>query len=524
MDSFNLKRFGLEDEEQMRSVIEANDIVVGEEQDISRLYTPRGNQRTAYKHWTAHDRDLIQVTDLEKMLRILNEIAPEIGADAVEYLHKGTFLGFNCFVMRRELFQQMCSVEFEVLQRLESEVDLSDYNQQLSRIYGFMAEIIFSAYIYHIEKSGKYRVKRVPLVYFNYTDALPVYQTLNKPNMIPVLFLNDLGISVARFSPAIMWQSFLEHMEDSVYYDVYFCLPGMTATERNQYQKMAAAKSNVRVTFIPYELYYAMMEDQIGERTPILPFLPWIFQNYDAMMFFGDHLLFADSICEMWKEARASSKLVAAPCDIVKCAQITDIYSETAEKYISKQVQRPLNWFNAGTCVLNLKEFRETLTLQQVYSKCLNNLGDMRNPYEYLNVVCEGSVAILDQRWNTWFESNEYLKYALPRAPLNKYKALQVARKKPGIVSYMPNDTLEAETNELTYLYWDTARHTPFYEQNLATMIEFRIARTQKPSRDVLNKWFPRSGRMRGILSLLFPKGSKRNSFVRKILSIFHVH
>lgn len=159
IDDYNLKRFGLENEKQMRSVIEANDLVAGELQQVSRLYTPRGNQNTAWKHWIAHDRALIMEEDLVKMLDILEDIAPAVGSDAREYLNTNTFLGFNCFVMKKELFDEMCSIEFAVLERLEKVVDLSNYNQQLKRIYGFMGEIISSAYIYHLEKTGKYKTK-----------------------------------------------------------------------------------------------------------------------------------------------------------------------------------------------------------------------------------------------------------------------------------------------------------------------------------------------------------------------------
>ena len=70
---FNFERFGLEDEEEMRRVIEDNDIVIGNLQNVFDLYTPRGNKVTAYQHWEAHDRTLINIEDLKTMLDILEE-------------------------------------------------------------------------------------------------------------------------------------------------------------------------------------------------------------------------------------------------------------------------------------------------------------------------------------------------------------------------------------------------------------------------------------------------------------------
>lgn len=523
MDAYNLNRFGLENEAQMREVIESCDIVVGEEQNVARLYTPRGNQATAYNHWAAHDRDLIQVRDLNKMLEIFQEVSPEIGGDAVKYLNGNTFLGFNCFVMRRELFDEMCSIEFEVLRRLEQEVELSDYNQQLSRIYGFMGEIIFSSYVYHAEKSEKYRIKRVPLLYFENTDVLPDYQPAVAPNAIPVLFHIDWNVTHTRFSPAVTWQSFLEHTEDSAYYDVFFCLPNLSAAEKAEYRKMALGRSNMRITFLSYELYYSMMADRVKTRVPLRPFLPWVFKNYDRLMVFGEHVLFADSILPMWEAAQASEKLIAAPCDVLVCAQIADIYVETQEKYLSQELRNPLDAFFAGACVMNLREFRRQFTPEQIYTQRLDQFGELRFYSLYLNAVCEGCVEKLEQRWNTLYVSNDYLKYAIPRTPFNKLKQLQAAQRHPGVVSYMENDAMESEPNELTYLYWDIARRTPFYEQNLSMMMEFKMKCRENPSKDVLNTLFPRGKRMRGILSCLFPKGSRRNRVVKKVLAVFHL-
>lgn len=173
INDFTLKKYGLEDEEKMRRIIEDSDVVTGPLQDVKKLFTPHGNQRTAYLHWTAHDRALINVKDFETMLNILSDVNPELGADAREYLAGDKFGGFNCFVMRKDLFDEMCRIEFEVLSRLEKTVDDRNYCQQLSRIYGFMGEIISSSYFYHLEKSGKYRVKHLPLVYFENTDQTP---------------------------------------------------------------------------------------------------------------------------------------------------------------------------------------------------------------------------------------------------------------------------------------------------------------------------------------------------------------
>ena len=129
LDSFNMDRFGLEDASEMSSVIEQYDCVVGLLEDVSGLSTPKGKQKTVYKHWAAHDRDLINVNDLDQMIKIVDEFYPEYSDDLHLYLEDKWFLGYNCFVMKKDLFNKMCHFEFDVLSRLEALVDLSHYNQ-----------------------------------------------------------------------------------------------------------------------------------------------------------------------------------------------------------------------------------------------------------------------------------------------------------------------------------------------------------------------------------------------------------
>ena len=73
------------------------------------------------------------------MIKIVDEFYPEYSDDLHLYLEDKWFLGYNCFVMKKDLFNKMCHFEFDVLSRLEALVDLSHYNQMRSRIFGFMA-------------------------------------------------------------------------------------------------------------------------------------------------------------------------------------------------------------------------------------------------------------------------------------------------------------------------------------------------------------------------------------------------
>lgn len=516
---FTLARFGLEDEAEMRAVIEANDIVCGPLQNVAKLYTPRGNQPTALRHWTAHDRALIMTEDLTHMLEILETVSPEIGAAAREYLDGKQFLGFNCFVMRRELFRQMCAIEFAVLEKLEKKVDLTHYNQQLARIYGFMGEIICSSYIYWIEKSGKYKVCHLPLVYFNHTDPMPTFTPVAGENTIPVFFDFSQEQSFLLAAPL---QSFLEHTEPGYRYDLLVAVGKQEAYVQSEFIKLCAPYENVSIRFLNGELWESILTEEYGTIPCLLPYLPWILPEYRRVLVYGSKVLFAGSIVPLWEAHKDTAALICAPKDILKLARINDIYLETEWNYVSAQLKDPYGYFYTDSMLWNLEAMRVQIGIDAVNAASINTLGQPRTGKELLNVLCCNGVEVIGQEYNVWYPTDGGLQYQLPYAPCGDYLALLKAQKAPVVIAYQFDTPWFDFGNPVSTRFWDATRRTPFYEQTLAYMYERRTS-VAKEDRDVLNKFFPKGTFLRRILSRLFPKGSRRNAFVKKLLHLFHM-
>ena len=536
LDQFNIERFGLDDADLMRRTIEQYDLVIGEEQTVSRLYTPRGSKNTAYAHWAAHDRALIMKSDLDQMLQTLSEVAPEVGQAAREYLASKYFLGFNCFVMKRELFQQLCSIEFEVLSRLEQTVDLSHYCQQLTRIYGFMGEIISSSFFYYLQQTGKYRIKHVPILYFNYTDPLENYAPLAPASakQIPIIFDYADGDPINFVAP---WRSFLDHIDPKYQYDVLL-LADFTPEAFQALQDMAHDCSNVSLRLLAAEPLRELLADKYrlsdiftekqkqkynpeddNLHTPVLPFLPFILPQYQRALIFDRYTLFCDSIAPLWKQHYRTDKLVAAPPDVHLQAQLNDIYYETAARHLAPLMKDPYQYFSTNAFIWNFELYRQTVTEQQIRSLYyLPAEHRLRPKDEILNLLCEGQVESVDLRWNTWFETNPHLTYQLPYAPFDLYKQLLAARQHPGIIAYMPHDAWEPVFTPLTARFWDAARRTPFYELYLQHGTDLTLYRSKNPPRDLLGQVFPVDGNLRSHLTKLFPYGSKRNQAIKRAL------
>lgn len=74
---------------------------------------------------------------------------------------------FNMFIMRREDFDEYCSWLFPVLEEVERRVNISNYSDYQKRIFGFMAERLFNAFLY----TKKGRVMKFPVLWFNDEQA-----------------------------------------------------------------------------------------------------------------------------------------------------------------------------------------------------------------------------------------------------------------------------------------------------------------------------------------------------------------
>ena len=55
LETRTIKKYDLLNEERMREIIAANDVIVNQAADVNYIPTPNGYQRSVYDHWSTHD-------------------------------------------------------------------------------------------------------------------------------------------------------------------------------------------------------------------------------------------------------------------------------------------------------------------------------------------------------------------------------------------------------------------------------------------------------------------------------------
>ena len=85
--------------------------------------------------------------DLDETKRILQQRYPQYIAAWDDSMKRTTGHRFNMFVMKRDKFDAYCQWLFDVLFELEKRLDISSYNKNDSRVFGFVSERLLDVWI-----------------------------------------------------------------------------------------------------------------------------------------------------------------------------------------------------------------------------------------------------------------------------------------------------------------------------------------------------------------------------------------
>lgn len=158
----------LDNTELILSKVTKYDVIVPKTWSVSCTMTPSGVKRTVREHMVGYG--LVSDEMLDRLMSLTSRLAPTYLEDVVSYLDGHTYLGYNCFIMKRELFHKLCEFEFPVLAAFDETFSYEGLSSQQKRACGYFGEILFSAFINHISRDRSLRIVHVPMVFFEHTD------------------------------------------------------------------------------------------------------------------------------------------------------------------------------------------------------------------------------------------------------------------------------------------------------------------------------------------------------------------
>ncbi|BDF71430.1 hypothetical protein CE91St41_13430 [Oscillospiraceae bacterium] len=166
------QRFGLLNSAHMETLISQYDVVTSEYAFVEKIPTPNGRKKTVRELWDAHCGYFFEKGTIEQLLELIDCMAPEYKESAREYLEGTRHRGFNCYVMRKELFVRLCWFQFPIMFEIERKLDTTGYSQTMMRTPAFLGEMMYGIFLYHITTHENWKVKELQLVFFRETDKL----------------------------------------------------------------------------------------------------------------------------------------------------------------------------------------------------------------------------------------------------------------------------------------------------------------------------------------------------------------
>ncbi|MBW4802144.1 DUF4422 domain-containing protein [Loigolactobacillus coryniformis] len=138
------------DQAQTESLLKDHDIILPKK----RNYYIESN----YSHYVhAHHAEPLELTrkiieqDYSMYLKAFDEVMQRKSAHM-----------FNMFIMKQQAFDEYCQWLFDILAKVEQNLDISDYNQYEARVYGFISERLLDVWL---AVNEQYRTTEVNFVY-----------------------------------------------------------------------------------------------------------------------------------------------------------------------------------------------------------------------------------------------------------------------------------------------------------------------------------------------------------------------
>jgi len=181
LDSRSIDRFCISDYDRIIKTVGNNDAIIPTPISVKQLPTVNGIRNTVGEMWDAYtgfSSDGISFSQI--ILSYVEQAAPKYLEAACDYLNGEIHRGFNCYVMRRSLFCEMCEFQFGIMERFEEDFSVADM-QMPERTVGYLGEALNGIFIHYLITVKGISYKELQLVFFHDTgkhNGTPIKQYL----------------------------------------------------------------------------------------------------------------------------------------------------------------------------------------------------------------------------------------------------------------------------------------------------------------------------------------------------------
>jgi len=494
------------DEEHIRSVVETHDFIIAKGINVKLL-----KAKTVADHYKKADE--LNYKDFEEMMDIIKEKYPFLYDYAKAYAQGDTFYPCNMFIMKKELFNQYSEVLFGILGEFEKRWDMSGYSIQAMRTIGHLGERIAGIYYTYIQSLNRYKTKELQIALLKNTQkCITVTADKDNPAIPVVLAANDFYVPYM----SVCIQSIIESTKKQLC-KIFVFHTDISADNQRLICLQAKKNSNVIVNFVQIgeyvDNYKLKAKDHITVETFYRFLILDIMKEYEKVIYLDCDLIVSRDLAELY-ETDLKNNYIGAVHDVDFAGQLNSPWLRIKE-YERKtlQLKEPYNYFQAGVLVMNISELRKKITTEQLLEMAATGIYKYSDQ-DILNVVCENRITYLDMSWNMITDCNgKRISGVACRAPADLFEQYMVARKSPSIIHYAGiQKPWNKASEDYGWTFWETARHTPYYEQILERLCASSDSQKKRKLSNSANAGFAKR-----MGYSLFPIGTKRRELIKKI-------
>lgn len=159
------EKYQLDNEKILQELCHKYDLIIPRPANVENIKAFGKQQTNVMELWQAHEEYFFDKNIIDLLLKTIKKIQPQFYEYALEYLNQNKHRGYNCYLMRKDLFYGMCEFQFSVLFEMKKCLEGCDNLKKFPRTLGYMGEILYGIYLqWLITKNIK--TKELKLIFF----------------------------------------------------------------------------------------------------------------------------------------------------------------------------------------------------------------------------------------------------------------------------------------------------------------------------------------------------------------------
>ena len=371
LDAKYIQDFGLSDD-NIKNTVGKYDVLVAQAWDV------RGaGSKNNYDHY-AHADPKLHVKDYDLALKILIDKYPNFAPIVREYNASKYGYFTDIFVMRTDLFKEYCAWLFDILYAVEKRIDISHYDFQEARVYGYLSEWLTGIYITYLKKCSKFKIGELQRTFVENTD---IYEPINIVFTCDDNYAKYMGVAIA---------SILRHKNPNDRFKFYVVDGGIAERTKKRIESLKKISD--------FNIEYLNIDQSVFEKYPIKEgthFRPATYYrlaladllpNLDKVLYMDVDIIVRKSLKDLYNLDVSDKYLVG----------IKDILFQTNRKRMDLD-----KYVNAGVLLLNLDAWRKINATKKFIDFIESNRDKiMWCDQDVINAVLQEKIDYCDSKWN----------------------------------------------------------------------------------------------------------------------------